>query len=90
MDQVRVLTAVRLASVAVVVAAIVTQAVVLANADAFDPTRFFAFFTILSNLIGVAAFTWLLVRGDRPRSHGVDLLRGAAVVYLTVGGGSGD
>jgi hypothetical protein len=51
----RTLTAVRLASVIVVVAAIVTQAIVLANADAFDPTRFFAFFTILSNLVGVAA-----------------------------------
>ena len=84
MDRLRVLTGVRLASVAVVVVAIVTQAVVLTNADAFDPTRFFAFFTILSNLIGVAAFAWLLVRGDRPRSRGLELLRGAAVVYLTV------
>ena len=84
MDQVRVLTAVRLASVAVVVAAIVTQAVALANADAFDPTRFFAFFTILSNMIGVAAFLWLLARGDRARSRSLDLVRGAAAVYLTV------
>ena len=33
------------------------------DAGAFDPTRFFAFFTILSNLIGVAAFAWLVVRG---------------------------
>ena len=76
--------AVRVASVIVVVAAIVTQAIVLANAGAFDPTRFFAFFTILSNLIGVAAFVWLLARGDRPRSRGLELLRGAAAVYLTV------
>ena len=57
---------------------------ILANAGAFEPTRFFAFFTILSNLIGVAAFTWLIARGDRPRSRGLELLRGAAVVYLTV------
>ena len=84
MDRVRVLMAVRLASVIVVVVAIVTQAIVLANADAFDPTRFFAFFTILSNLIGVAAFVALLARGDRPRSRRLELLRGAAVVYLTV------
>ena len=27
---------------------------------------------------------WLLARGDRQRSRGVDLLRGAAAVYLTV------
>ena len=80
----RILTLVRVASVVLVVAAIVTQAIVLANAGAFDPTRYFAFFTILSNLIGVAAFAWLIARGDRPRSRGLELLRGAAVVYLTV------
>ena len=84
MDRNRALTAIRLASVIVVLAAIVTQAIVLANAGAFDPTRFFAFFTILSNLIGVAAFAWLLARRDRPRSRALELLRGAAVVYLTV------
>ena len=84
MDRNRALTAIRLASVIVVIAAIVTQAIVLANAGRFDPTRFFAFFTILSNLIGVAAFAWLLTRGDRPRSRALEVLRGAAVVYLTV------
>src|SRR6476620_1617596 len=84
MERRRILTAVRAGSIVLVVAAIVAQAVVLADAGAFDPTRFFAFFTILSNLIGVAAFAWLLVRGDRPRSRGLELLRGAAVVYLTV------
>ena len=84
MDRRRILTLVRAGSIVLVVAAIVAQAIVLADAGAFDPTRFFAFFTILSNLIGVAAFAWLLVRGDRPRSRGLELLRGAAVVYLTV------
>jgi hypothetical protein len=80
----RILTLVRAGSVVLVLAAIVAQAVTLANAGAFDPTRFFAFFTILSNLIGVAAFAWLVARGDRPRSRGLELLRGAAAVYLTV------
>ena len=80
----QILGIVRIASVVIVLAAIVTQAVVLANAGALDPTRFFAFFTILSNLIGVAAFVWLLARGGRPRSRGLELLRGAAAVYLTV------
>ena len=70
MDRTGALTVVRLASVVVVVAAIAAQAIVLADAGAFDPTRFFAFFTILSNLIGVAAFAWLVARGDRPRSRG--------------------
>lgn len=79
-----ILTIVRAVSIVVVLAAIVAQAVVLANAGRFDPTRFFAFFTIQSNLIGVAAFGWLIVTRGRPRSRGQELLRGAAVVYLTV------
>ena len=79
-----ILTIVRVASIVLVVGAIVAQAAVLADAGRFDPTRFFAFFTIQSNLIGVAAFAWLVAVRDRPRSRGLELLRGAAVVYLTV------
>ena len=57
----------------------------LANAEAFDPTRFFAFFTILSNLIGVAAFVWLRRATEIGRGHAASsCLRGAAAVYLTV------
>lgn len=79
-----VLTAVRFGSVALVLAAIVAQAIVLLTSGAFDPTRFFAYFTIQSNLIGVAAFVWLLaVRGTR-RSHRLESLRGAATAYLIV------
>ena len=78
------LSALRLASVILVLAAIVAQAVVLADVGAFDATRFFAFFTIQSNLIGVAAFVWLLVVGRRPRSRALELVRGASAVYLTV------
>jgi hypothetical protein len=75
---------VRAASVLVVLAAIVAQAKVLADANAFDPTRFFAFFTIQSNLIGVAAFSWLVARPGAVRGRGIELLRAAAAVYLTV------
>jgi hypothetical protein len=75
---------VRAGSAVLVVAAMVVQAAVLAQADRFDPTRFFAFFTIQSNLIGVAAFAWLVANRDRPRSRALELLRGAAAVYLTV------
>lgn len=80
----RVLTIIRAGSVVLVLAAIVAQAVTLANASVFDATRFLAFFTIQSNLIGVAAFAWLLAVRNGPRTRGVDLLRGAAAVYLTV------
>jgi hypothetical protein len=80
----QVLTVVRVGSVVLVLAAIVAQAMTLADAKIFDATRFFAFFTIQSNLIGVAAFVWLLANGRRGRSRGLELLRGAAAVYLTV------
>jgi hypothetical protein len=80
----RILMVVRAASVALVVAAIVAQAATLVDAGRFDATRFFAFFTIQSNLIGVAAFVWLLANRDRPRSRGLELFRGAAAAYLTV------
>lgn len=84
MEKWPVLRIVRTVSIVVVLAAIVAQAKTLADAGAFDPTRFFAYFTILSNLIGVAAFAWLVARPDGPRSRGVELLRAGAAIYLTV------
>jgi hypothetical protein len=84
MSQARILTIVRATSVAVVLLAMAAQAVVLADADAFDPTRFFAYFTIQSNLIGVAAFAWLLVVGSGRRPRALESLRGAAACYLSV------
>ncbi len=80
----RVLQLVRAVSIVLVLVAIAVQAVELANNDRFNATRFFAFFTIQSNLIGVAAFAWALRKGDNQRSRGVELLRGASAVYLTV------
>jgi hypothetical protein len=71
-------------SILVVLAAIVAQAKVLADNNAFDATRFFAFFTIQSNLVGVAAFSWLVARPDGPRSRNIELLRAGAAIYLTV------
>ncbi|MFI5198837.1 MAG: Pr6Pr family membrane protein [Candidatus Limnocylindrales bacterium] len=78
------MTIIRAASVLVVLAAIVAQAVTLLNANAFDASRFFAYFTIQSNLIGVAVFAWLVATRNRPRSKGLELARGAAAVYLTI------
>ncbi len=78
------LTVTRAGSAVLVFAAMVAQASVLADANAFDATRFFAFFTIQSNLIGVAAFAWLVASRGRTRTRGLELLRGAAAVYLTV------
>jgi hypothetical protein len=67
-----------------VLAAVVYQAATMAGADTFDPTRFFLFFTILSNVFGATLF---LVLASRPRSSHtpwLDFLRGASVVYLTI------
>ena len=83
-DRLRLLLAIRTGTIVVVVAAIVAQAIELVNAGAFDASRFFAFFTIQSNLIGVAVFAWLIARRGKPSDRRTDLLRGASVVYLTV------
>jgi hypothetical protein len=80
----RILLITRTASIVVVVVAIVAQAVELASHDAFNPTRFFAYFTIQSNVIGVAAFAWLVANRGAPRSHALESFRGAAAAYLTV------
>ncbi len=84
MQRGQILTVVRAASAGLVLIAIVAQAIELANNGVFDATRFFAFFTIQSNLIGVAAFVWLILSRNATRSRGLELLRGAAAVYLTV------
>lgn len=84
MDRPQTLLVVRAAAVVLVLAAIGAQAAELAGHGAFNPTRFFAYFTIQSNLLGVAAFVLLLVHRNRPRSRPVELLRGAATVYLLV------
>ena len=73
----RILTIVRVASIVAVVAAIVVQAVELANHGAFDATRFFAYFTIQSNLVGVAAFGGVLANRAPARSRALESFRGA-------------
>lgn len=78
------LTVIRAVSGVLVLIAIVAQALELANHGLFDPTRFFAYFTIQSNLVGVVAFAWLVLARNSPRSRRMELLRGAAAVYLTV------
>jgi hypothetical protein len=85
MERRQVLALVRGLSAAIVFFSIAYQAVTLAGGPGgFDPTRFFAFFTILSNLFGASLFLVLAVRRPEGRSGTLDVLRGASVVYLTV------
>jgi hypothetical protein len=67
-----------------VLAAIAVQIIDNVGQGTFNPTRFFAFFTILSNLFGAILFLVLAARYRESRSDTLDLLRGANVVYLTV------
>lgn len=79
-----VLGLVRGASALLVFFAIVVQMTTNIGAGTFNPTRFFAFFTILSNLFGAALFLVLALNWRSARSGTADFLRGASVVYLTV------
>ncbi|HEU5203166.1 MAG TPA: Pr6Pr family membrane protein [Candidatus Limnocylindrales bacterium] len=78
------LTIVRIASVAIVLFAIGYTIYWFVAEDRFNPWQFFAFFTIQSNLFGVAVLASVVARGDRPRSATLEVLRGAAALYLTI------
>ncbi len=67
-------------------AAVGTQFFDLASRGVLDPLHFFSYFTIESNLLIAAVFLALAWRRNAPRSTSVDLLRGGAVVYMTITG----
>jgi hypothetical protein len=83
-DNRRVLAGVRAGSALLVLFAILVQITTGLGDGSFDPTRFFAFFTILSNLFGAIVFLWLAARWRSTGTRTTDLLRGASAVYLTV------
>ena len=55
-----------------------------ADAGTLDLVNFFSYFTILSNLLAVVTLVGGALRGDRAPSRRWDLLRGQAVVMMTV------
>lgn len=67
-------------------AAIAVQATALAGQGSFNPGNFFSFFTIQSNLIAAGVLLAGAVRRRADRSPALDLVRGAAVVYMTATG----
>lgn len=80
----RLLAWVRIGFALLTIAAIVFQASNLIGEGIFNPTRFFLFFTILSNLLAAAVF---LESGRRQLAGAApvpDLWRGLAVVVMTV------
>jgi hypothetical protein len=84
MDRRLALALFRLAFAAVTVIAIVYQFAQLAAAGTLVPLNFFSYFTIQSNLIAVAVFIVGATRRNSEPTRGWDLVRGAAVVYITV------
>ena len=67
-------------------AAVATQFLDLASRGVLDPLHFFSYFTIESNLLAAFVFLWLAARRGAPRSTTTELIRGGAVVYMTVTG----
>lgn len=66
--------------------AIGVQLTDLAGKGTLDPVNYFSYFTIDSNVIGGALLLIGAARWRQPGSATMDLLRGAAVVYLSVTG----
>ena len=75
---------VRAATALGAILAIVVQAKTLADAGALDVVNFFSYFTIQSNLIGIAVLLVMAIQTSRHRPASLEGLRGAATVYLTV------
>ncbi len=76
----------RLFFAGVVLVAIATQLVSLAGQGTLDPVNYFSYFTIDSNLIAAAVLIVGAARWNRPSTDGFDLVRGAAVVYMSITG----
>jgi hypothetical protein len=68
------------------IAAIGTQLLDLAGRGTFDPVNYFSYFTIQSNLIATAVLLIGAARWQAPRSATLDLVRGGAVVYMSITG----
>ena len=84
MDRARIIAAYRIGFALLAIAAIVYQAIALAQVGSFFPTRFFAYFTIQSNLIAIVVFLVGATRVRGERTRGWELVRGAALLYMTV------
>ena len=83
-DRARVIAGYRIVFAALTFVAIAYQAWLLIDVGIFSPVNFFSYFTIQSNLIAVAVFLVGAARWRHPASKGWELVRGAALLYMTV------
>ncbi|HEY6469776.1 MAG TPA: Pr6Pr family membrane protein [Candidatus Dormibacteraeota bacterium] len=86
MSRASVVAVIRVVFAAVVLAAIATQLISLANQGTLNPVSYFSYFTIDSNLIAAGVLIAGAVRWNRPTTTAFDLIRGAAVVYMSITG----
>lgn len=84
MDRRRLLAIARLGLAALTLAAIVSQLAESAGLGVLDPVNFFSYFTIQSNLLSVAVFTLGALGMTGGNARRWDLIRGQAVVMMTV------
>jgi len=80
-----VLNVARLGFASLAIAAMTYQFATTAD-SAFRKANFFSFFTIQSNIIGVAALFALVLVPRARRSPTFDVVRGAAVLYMAITG----
>jgi hypothetical protein len=83
-DRSIVLAGYRLVFALLTIAAMVTQAVDLAGAGKLDPVNFLSYFTIQSNVIAAVVFLVGAVARRGAHGKGWDLVRGGALLYMTV------
>jgi hypothetical protein len=76
----------RLAFGTLVPVAIIVQMVSLAQSGVLDPLHYLTFFTNLSNEIAAIVFLVGAARWRSARSRTLDIVRGGAVVYMTITG----
>ena len=67
-------------------AAMATQLISLRKNPTFSPVMYFSYFTIDSNLVAAVVLLTYATRPRPDRPHGLDVVRGAAVVYMSVTG----
>jgi hypothetical protein len=84
MERRMVLAIYRLVFAAATIVAIVAQLQDLAARGILNPVNFLSYFTIQSNLIAVAVFVIGVTRWRSESTRRWELIRGAAVVYMTV------
>ena len=86
MDRRAAIASYRLGFGGLTIAAIATQLIDLAGKGSLNPVSYFSYFTIEANLISTVVLLVGAARWRSARSNGFDLVRGGAVVYMTVTG----